>query len=159
MRDPLVEAMELWEEGTKQLLGGDPCAAVETFSKSLSILPTAEAYTFRGWAYSFMNRLDDAIHECEKAIQTDPTFGNPYNDIGCYLMQKGDLDGPIRWFERAKTAPRYEPRHFPYLNMGRLRYARGEVKEAMQEFLGALREHPDDPMAIKFLDALRGHMD
>ena len=100
--------------------------------------PTAEAYTFRGWAYSFAGRLDDAIEECRKAIATDPAFGNPYNDIGCYLMEQGKLDEAVSWFEQAKRAPRYEPRHFPYLNLGRLRAARGEFAEAILEFEGAL---------------------
>ncbi|NIO09761.1 MAG: tetratricopeptide repeat protein, partial [Deltaproteobacteria bacterium] len=44
--------------------------------------PTAEAYTFLGWTYSFMGQLNEAIEECQRAITLDPDFGNPYNDIG-----------------------------------------------------------------------------
>jgi Tfp pilus assembly protein PilF len=120
-------ALELWREGTARLLAGDLDQAIALFTRSLETLPTAEAYTFRGWAYSFAGRLDDAIVECQKAIATDPEFGNPYNDIGCYLMEQGRWDEAIPWFGQAKTAARYEPRHFPYLNLGRLRAARGEV--------------------------------
>src|SRR5262249_36772733 len=69
-----------------------------------------------------------------KAIATDPTFGNPYNDIGCYLMETGNLVEAAPWFEKAKEASRYEPRHFPYLNLGRLYAARGEFAEALVEF-------------------------
>ena len=32
-----------------------------------------------------------------------PTFGNPYNDIGAYLIAKGELDEAIEWLEKAKT--------------------------------------------------------
>ena len=149
------EALQLWREGTQRLLSGDLDDAVELFTRSLAAEPTAEAYTFRGWAYSFAGRIDDAIEECRKAIATDPSFGNPYNDIGCYLMEQGRMDDAIPWFEKAKGAARYEPRHFPYLNLGRLRAARGEIAEAVAEFEGALAESPGDPMALKFLEMLR----
>jgi Tfp pilus assembly protein PilF len=149
------EALGVWEEATGKLLTGDIEESIRLFTRSLELEPTAEAYTFRGWAYSFQGRLEDAIEECRKAIATDPTFGNPYNDIGCYLMQKGDLDEAVPWFERAKRATRYEPRHFPYLNLGKLHAARGDFAEAVAEFEGALREHPEDPLALRFLEALK----
>ena len=151
----LEKALELWQEGTDRLMAGDLEEAVILFTRSLETKPTAEAYTFRGWAYSFAGRVDDAIEECRKAIATDPSFGNPYNDIGCYLMEQGKLDESVSWFEQAKRAPRYEPRHFPYLNLGRLRAARGEFAEAILEFQGALQEAPDDPVALRFLEELK----
>jgi Tfp pilus assembly protein PilF len=70
-------------------------------------------------------------------------------------MQQEKLDEAISWFEQAKKAPRYEPRHFPYLNLGRLKAARGEIEEAMLEFEGALAENPGDPIALKFLETLK----
>lgn len=149
------KALVLWEEGTERLLTGEIEEAIRLFTRSLELSPTAEAYTFRGWALSFAGRLDEAIEECRKAIATDPGFGNPYNDIGCYLMQKGDLEEAAGWFERAKQAPRYEPRHFPYLNLGRLHAARGDIARAVAEFEGALEENPEDPIALKFLQELR----
>ncbi|HEX5135204.1 MAG TPA: tetratricopeptide repeat protein [Thermoanaerobaculia bacterium] len=149
------EAIGFWEEGTSKLLTGDVDGAIRLFTRSLELEPTAEAYTFRGWAYSFQGRIDDAIEECRKAIATDPAFGNPYNDIGCYLMQKGELEEAVPWFEQAKKAPRYEPRHYPYLNLGRLHAARGDLERAVEEFEGALAESPEDPIAMKFLEALK----
>jgi Tfp pilus assembly protein PilF len=152
---PVERALDLWREGTVHLLAGDAERAIVLFTHSLEIHPTAEAYTFRGWAYSFAGRLDDAIEECRKAIATDPQFGNPYNDIGCYLMEKGEWDEAISWFEQAKRAPRYEPRHFPYLNLGRLFAARGDHAEAIAEFRQALEESPGDPLALRYLEKLR----
>src|SRR6266705_7190649 len=155
MSESIDHALELWREGTAQLLSGDVEEAITLFTRSLETRPTAEAYTFRGWAYSFAGRLDDAIEECRKAIATDPAFGNPYNDIGCYLMEQGKLDEAVSWFEQAKQALRYEPRHFPYLNLGRLRAARGEFAEAILEFQGALEQAPEDPVALQFLETLK----
>jgi Tfp pilus assembly protein PilF len=148
-------ALDLWQEGTQTLMKGDVAEAIALFTESLKTEPSAEAYTFRGWAYSFQGRLEEAIEECRKAIATDPTFGNPYNDIGSYLVMLERPDEAIPWLQKAKTAPRYEPRHFPYLNLGRIYAARGDFAEAIAEFEGALALAPDDRMARSYLDALR----
>jgi Tfp pilus assembly protein PilF len=155
MSEKREQALGFWEAGTSKLLTGDVDEAIALFTRSLELEPTAEAYTFRGWAYSFQGRIDDAIEECRKAIATDPGFGNPYNDIGCYLMQKGELEDAVPWFQQAKKAPRYEPRHYPYLNLGRLHAARGDLAQAIEEFEGALGESPEDPIALKFLESLK----
>lgn len=69
------KAQGLWMRGQKHHLRGDIQHAIELYSQSIGLYPTAEAYTFRGWAYGFQGRVDDAIEECKKAIATDPTFG------------------------------------------------------------------------------------
>jgi Tfp pilus assembly protein PilF len=84
-----------------------------------------------------MDRLDDAIKECRRAIAMDPDFGNPYNDIGSYLIKKGKLREAIVWLKRAKTARRYQPRHYPYENLGRIYMAMDRVEEAQREFAQA----------------------
>src|SRR5258708_1462938 len=96
------QAQEIWMHGQRHHLRGDIERAIELYTKSLGLYPTAEAYTFRGWAYSFQGRVDEAIDECKNAIAVDPTFGNPYNDIGSYLVAKGKLDEAIEWLEKAK---------------------------------------------------------
>lgn len=143
-------------KGQKHHLRGDFEQAIELYTRSLTLYATAEAYTFRGWAYSFQERLDEAIEECKKAIAVDPTFGNPYNDIGSYLITKGQLDEAIEWLEKAKVAPRYEPRHFPYMNLGRIYAHKGMVMRAIQEFETALEIHPEEPTCLSMLGQLRG---
>ena len=150
------QALTLWMKGQKHHLRGDFNRAIELYTKSLALYPTAEAYTFRGWAYSFQGRLDEAIDECKKAIAVDQTFGNPYNDIGSYLVKKGKLDEAIEWLEKAKTAPRYEPRHFPYMNLGRIYAQKGMVLRAIREFEAALELHPEEPTCLSALGQLRG---
>jgi len=157
MQDDLarLRAMELWHKGYVAQMHGELERAVQLYTESIELLPTAEAYTFRGWAYSFMGRTDEAISECHKAIEVDPEFGNPYNDIGAYLMGKGELDDAVVWFERAKQAGRYEPRHFPFMNLGRLYAAKGMVLRAIEEFEAALRIEPDEPLCQKMVVQLR----
>jgi Tfp pilus assembly protein PilF len=156
MENERLRAITLWQEGYRAHMDGDLERAVELYTRSIELSPTAEAYTFRGWAYSHMGRTDDAVAECHKAIDVDPDFGNPYNDIGAYLMAKGQLDEAVGWFEKAKQAPRYEPRHFPFMNLGRVYEAKGMVLRAIEEFEGALRIEPDDRFCRRKLAELRG---
>lgn len=153
-RDSKRRAIRLLEHGKHHHLRGDIARAVRLYTQSIEIFPTAEAHTFRGWAYSFMGSLDKAIAECREAIALDPDFGNPYNDIGSYLMKLGNLEDAIPWLERAKTAPRYEPRHFPFLNLGRLYVAQGQLRKAREEFEGALQLDPGNTLALGALEQL-----
>src|SRR5207247_8981866 len=108
--------------------------AVELYKKSIDTYPTAEAYTFLGWTYSWMGRIDDAIAECLKAIDVDPSFGNPYNDIGSYLMMKGQIDEAIPWLERALQAPRYESYCYPHMNLGRAYESQHDLPRVKAEY-------------------------
>jgi Tfp pilus assembly protein PilF len=157
MEDPVLRqrALELWNQGVGHHLRGDFDGAIALYTRSIDVCPTAEAYTFRGWAYSFLGRVDDAIRECKKAIEVDPGFGNPYNDIGAYLIAKGELDEAVQWLEQAKQARRYEPRHFPYMNSGRLYAAKGMMQQAIREFERALELQPGEPTCEAFLARLR----
>src|SRR5580658_8132753 len=148
-------ALELWNEGVQHHMHGDFDGAIALYTQSIDLCPTAEAYTFRGWAYNFLGRVDDAIGECKKAIEVDPAFGNPYNDIGAYLIAKGELDEAVPWLEKAKTAPRYDPRHYPFMNLGKIYAAKGMVKRAIDEFESALALAPGDPNCESALAQLR----
>ncbi len=126
-------ALRLMERAYESQRSGDLDDAVNLYKASLEETPTAEAHTYLGWTYSFQGKYDDAIDECKKAITVDPEFGNPYNDIGSYLIQKGQLENAIPWLEQAKKATRYEPRHFPYLNLFRVYMKTGRLDAAQRE--------------------------
>ena len=161
MSDPHSDhdrALALWRDGYRRQMAGDLDGAIDLYRRSLEVMPTAEAHTFLGWAMSFQGRLDDAIAECHRAIEVDPDFGNPYNDIGVYLMQQGKLDDAIPWLEKAKAASRYEPRQFPYMNLGRLYIKQGKWREAHRELEAAARVAPQDAGARKALHELRGRL-
>ena len=162
MDDPIRKkkelAVHLLKEAYKHQMNGDLEKAVEIYKKSIEACPTAEAYTFLGWTYSFMGRVDDAIAECYKAIEVDPTFGNPYNDIGAYLMQKGKIDEAIPWFERALQAPRYESYCFPHMNLGRAFESKRDWLRAKEEYRKALAEKADYKDAARALARIRGYL-
>ena len=142
--DEREEALRLLEEANRCHLEGEIEEAIRLYQASIEHYPTADAHTYLGWMYSFQGRIEEAIRECQVAIKLDPDFGNPYNDIGVYLMTQGKLEEAIPWLEKAKRARRYEPRHFPYLNLGRIHLARGRLAEALAEFRRALEIQPGD---------------
>jgi len=144
-------ALELWREGQACQAAGDLEGAVGRYQASLEAYPTAEAHTFLGWARGLQGRLEEAIAECHRAIALDPDYGNPYNDIGVYLMQRGELAEAVAWLERAKVARRYHPRHFPYINLGRIHALRGRWRLALREVEAAVHLAPQDPDARGFL--------
>jgi len=148
-------ALRFWRQGYRRQIQGDLEGAIRLYRRSLAIHPTAEAHTFLGWAYSLQGKLREAIRECQKAIEVDPSYGNPYNDIGAYLIQLGQYEEAIPWLRRAMKAERYEVRHFPHLNLGRIYLMQGKWWEALQEFDRALDLAPDDPMVFEMAMGLR----
>ncbi|HXJ82801.1 MAG TPA: tetratricopeptide repeat protein [Candidatus Methylomirabilis sp.] len=157
-RESLQQATELWQEAYRHQMEGELDRAIEIYQRSIAAYPTAEAHTFLGWALSFQGRLEQATKECLRAIEIDPEFGNPYNDIGVYLMQQGKLEEAIPWLERAKQAKRYEPRQFPLMNLGRIYLKQGRWWEALREFEGAVRAAPKDIEARKALHSIRARL-
>jgi Tfp pilus assembly protein PilF len=134
---------------------GDLERAVELYLGSLALVPTAEAHTFLGWTYHMQGKIEEAIAECKRAIEVDPDFGNPYNDIGVYLIDLGRNDEAIPWLEQAMVAKRYEPRHFPYYNLGRIFLAKGLINRARELFQQSLAIEPRYTLARQALESVR----
>ncbi|MSP60259.1 MAG: tetratricopeptide repeat protein [Myxococcales bacterium] len=154
MNNPQAKALELVRRAHQRQMAGALDDAVSLYQRSLDLCPTAEAHTYLGWTYSFQGRVEEAIAECKKAIVLDPGFGNPYNDIGAYLIEEGDIEGAIPWLDRAKRAERYEPRHFPFLNLGRIYLVKGQLGRALVEFQGALEIDPLNKLARQAIDEI-----
>lgn len=151
-------ALQLVQQGMDQQMARNLDEAIRLYKESISVCPTADAHTYLGWAYSFLGKIDAAISQCEIAIQIDPEFGNPYNDIGVYLMQQQKLDEAIPWLDKAKLAKRYEPRHFPYINLGRVYLTKGMINKAIEEFRGALNEKPDETEIAQLIEELESKL-
>jgi len=157
-RETLRQATKLWQGAYRSQREGELDRAIELYRHSIEVYPTAEAHTFLGWTLSVQGRLEEATRECLRAIEIDPDFGNPYNDIGVYLMQQGNLDEAIPWLEKAKQARRYEPRQFPFMNLGHIYLKQGRWWDALREFEGAVRAAPEDIQSHKVLHGLRARL-
>jgi tetratricopeptide (TPR) repeat protein len=153
--DRKAQAWQRLQDAYKAQMDGDYDRAVELYRGSLALHPTAEAHTFLGWTYHFQGKIEEAIAECKRAIEVDPEFGNPYNDIGAYLIGLERHDEAIPWLEQAIAAKRYDPRHFPYYNLGRVYQAKGLISRARELFQKALEIEPRYTLARQGLEKIR----
>ncbi|MCX8051397.1 MAG: tetratricopeptide repeat protein [Chlorobi bacterium] len=148
-----MRAIEVCHEAYRLHREGRVAEAIELYRQSIQLHPTPEAHTFLGWAYSYLGKYTDAIAECLRAIELDPSYGNPYNDIGVYLMELRRFDEAEEWFEKAIAAPRYQLRHYAHYNLGRLHERRGKWLRALHEYYTALMLDPSyHPAALALLN-------
>jgi tetratricopeptide (TPR) repeat protein len=136
-------ASEYFKKAYDLHLNGEIDDAIKNYKLSIEYYPTAKAHTYLGWAYSLHNKYEKAIEECEIAVELDPDFGNPYNDIGSYLINLGKFDEAISWLEKAIKAVDYDPRHYPYFNLGKIYEKKGDWFTAMKYYEDALNINPD----------------
>lgn len=147
-------AEDFFRRAYEAQMAGELDRAISLYQKSIALGPTAEAHTFLGWTYSFQRRYPEAIAECKRAIDVDPDFGNPYNDIGAYLIELGRWEEAIPWFEKAIEAPRYDPRHFPHFNLARVYIQTYDYEKAVAHLERALDLEPRYRSAQKELRRL-----
>ena len=149
------EAIELFNDAYEAQMAQDFDTAIKLYQASIKIFPTAEAYTFLGWTYSFQGEYDRAIAECLAAIEVDSTFGNPYNDIGSYLIAKGNYYDCVRWFKLAMLTARYESCAFPHFNLAHVYEKRGKLLQAIKHYGLAIKEQPNYSNAYQALRRLQ----
>ena len=153
-----LRAVEAMERGHRLVTAGDPRAALQCFVDAASLETSADALTYQGWMHAMLGDPERAERLCLSAIELDPDFGNPYNDIGTICLQRRDVPAAIEWFERAKRARRYEPRHFPFMNLGRLYSTLGMPEKALAEFEGALAHAPANADIRSAIESLRSEL-
>ena len=144
-----------WQAGYMFHVLGDYERAVTLFRASIDVHPTAEAHTFLGWSLSHLGQLKEAIAQCETAIKLDPEFGNPYNDIGVYLIELGRPEEAIPWLQKAISAKRYCCYQFAHANLGRVLLAQGRAEEAQRSFERALEHDPNYLPALIGLEYIK----
>ena len=136
------QAFILIDQAQRLQTQGEFADAMLLYKRSLEIFPTAEAWTFLGWTLSMLTRYQEAIEACQMAIEVDPTFGNPYNDIGAYLIELEQWEEAIPWLVKATKAPRYAVPQFPHLNLGRIYEHLGQFRTALRYYNQALAIDP-----------------
>lgn len=137
-------SQSLIDHGLRLVFEGKFEEARVAFKKAHREAQSAESLTYWGWMEYQLGNVEKAIRLCRKAIRRDPELGNPYNDIGSYLVVLGREEEAIEWFEKAIAAPKYEARHYPHLNLGRLFMKRRLPIRALQEFQKADTLSPGD---------------
>jgi Tfp pilus assembly protein PilF len=152
------EARRYFQQAYSLQMNGNLDAAIDLYRKSISLHPTAEAHTFLGWSYSYKGDLEGAIDQCKIAIDLDPDFGNPYNDIGAYLIRLGKYEEAIPWLEMAINALRYDARHFAHFNLGRVFERLGDILDALAHYRKAIELEPEYKAALQSVERLQAWM-
>lgn len=152
------QALVLTDRAYRHQVHGELGDAIALYRRSIATFPTAEARTYLGWAYAMMDRYEEAIAECEKAIALDPDFGNPYNDIGSYLIEMERAEDALAWLAQAAVAPRYATPHFAHFNFGRAYEQLGQPYQAIRAYDRALEIAPLSLPATWAKTALLGRL-
>jgi Tfp pilus assembly protein PilF len=133
---------DMIKDGHEAVFYKDHARALDCFTKALNYRDTAEVLTLLGWAHSLLGQLDKAKSYCLKAIQKDPDYGPPYNDLGSYLLAEGQVEESLKWFDLAKRSLNYQNREYPYINSGRAYMTKKNLHQALEEFSKALTLAP-----------------
>lgn len=149
------DAAQLLHQAYELQMAGKVDEAIALYLQSLAAQPTAEAHTCLGWAFSVKGRYGDAIRECEKAVRLDPAYGNPYNDIGAYLIETGRWEEATPWLEKATVAERYDGRFYAWYNLGRVWEHEGDWAKALEAYRHALEQNPDYSLAAKAISRMQ----
>jgi tetratricopeptide (TPR) repeat protein len=151
---PARTARHLFERAYELQQRGALADAIRLYKESLSHLPTAEAHTFLGWAYARLRRFEAAMEECRIAIDLDSDFGNPYNDIGAYLIELERWPEAEPYLKKAIAARKYENREFAHFNLGRVYEHQGDWPRAIECYQVAVRinwDHHQARLAARLL--------
>jgi Tfp pilus assembly protein PilF len=136
------KARGVFREAYRAQQRGEIETALRLYRESIRIHPTPEAHTFLGWAHSHRQEYETAIGCCRAAIALDPDFGNPYNDIGAYLIEMDRWDEAVPWLRAATRARRYRSYHYAHFNLGRVHEHRFDWDSAEASYRMSLRFNP-----------------
>ncbi len=142
-RDKVLLAAEYFEKGYRFHISGKIKEAIQAYRKSIAYLPTAKTYTHLGWALSLEQKYEEAIEECKIAIELDPEYGNPYNDIGTYLIALKQYDEAIYWLQKALEKKEYSTPYIPLYHLGKIYEIKGSYFTALKYYSDSLEKNSE----------------
>src|SRR5262249_29220621 len=102
--------------------------SIPMFQKAADLKPSATAYAYWGMALSASGRLEEARERFQKAIETDPSSPNGYNQLGLLYLEQQKWDEAIENFSQAiRVSPQWSNY---YYNLSRAFSGAGKSKEA-----------------------------
>ncbi len=151
-------AQDYFELAYELQMSGDLERAVYYYRRSLDCMQSPEAYTFMAWTVSMRGEFDSAIDMSRQANELDSDFGNPWNDIGAYLLALGRSHEAIPFLEQALRCPRYLTYHYAHYNLGRAYEKLTDFDRARRKYHDALALEPGYMLAREALDRLERRM-
>ena len=95
---------QVFERGLRQMHNGDLPAAVETFSRVISMNPDfAEGWNKRATVYFLLGEDDLSLKDCAEVLKRNPQHFGVLSGYGQLYVRKGDLGRALDYFRRALT--------------------------------------------------------
>lgn len=93
--------------GLSYAASGDYRDADADYTTAIKLIPKAWSWTYRCEARESLNRIADALYDCNKAIAYYPTWATPYLDRAWAKAMRGDNKGGLA---DANAAVKYDPK-------------------------------------------------
>ena len=87
--------------GNQDFMPSNPAEGSIADLDAMSKQVKAALHINQGFQLFREKRYDDATQELQKAIDVNPFNANAYSNIGCILIEQGDIHKSIPWFEKA----------------------------------------------------------
>ncbi len=132
---PYTMRGELWRlQGNLQHSLGD-------HNTSLSLKPTEEAYNNRAWTLMDQGKLDDAIADCNQAIQLNPNFYLAYATLGVIEQKQQNFTASLNDLNKAVSLDEKLPQALTF--RGSTWLGLGNYNNALNDFNKALQNQSD----------------
>jgi tetratricopeptide (TPR) repeat protein len=96
------ETDRLFALGLEQMGGGEPRAAVETFTRVIERRPDfAEAWNKRATVYYALGAYEKSLADCDEVVKRNPWHFGALSGYGMIYLQLGDPEKAAAYFERA----------------------------------------------------------
>lgn len=87
-----VEGMIFWRDGKRD-------EAVKSFTESITLKPTAYAYSNRGHVYYEQHKLDAAVSDLQEAVKLNADLAEPYHTLAQIAEDLGDYTAAKKYAE------------------------------------------------------------
>jgi len=123
--------------------------AAEHHGTSYLLSPSAESACYLGMTYSIDNQ--DSLAWQRKAIETNPHFGEAWNEIGEILMKRDESEKAVSWFREAIASKNYSKRQVAWTNLTRVQMELNQDVSAFFSAQKAVELFPEDKELTELL--------
>ncbi len=143
------EVENLFRKAHSFHVSGDFNSACNVYFEILKLDPnSASVCSNLGAALVRMNRFQEAIHYCDKAIALDPQDADPYHNRGTAFLEIKEYSKAIDSYNRAITL---NPKHAnAYTSRGAAFHQLKQYQTAIENYNHALHLNPDDYEAYAY---------
>jgi tetratricopeptide (TPR) repeat protein len=130
--------------------------AITAYSESLELVPNAMFYVERGNVWEDMGKLDEAIADCDRAIELKPTLYWAYSSRGSsYVKVKNYQDALSDYTTAIDLAPKEATL---YASRAKVRFLLEEYDLAIDDLDEAVRIEPDRAIVLFYRAACNAQL-